>query len=136
MTLEQWTLLFLVAVFVAAEIRRIRMGTRGSIVGPADTAHPALSFVLTSVIVRLEDGREVTARMDCCTACLGKLAVGDEIRVIPSSKGWSVGLPWLTKCRSFSRHSASLRRKAARCDARPNLLSTRSSPHERAEETT
>jgi len=94
MTLEQITIAFLIAVFVAAEIYRMRRGMRGVIVGVSDSADTFGVLPVMSVRVRLNSGREVEASLNACTACLGRLQVGDEVRVADTRDGWTVDLPW------------------------------------------
>lgn len=94
MTLDHATLIFLVIVFVAAEIYRTRSGQPGVIVSVGTTSLGPLPLPLMQVGVRLDSGSEVSASLDCCTACLGRLNVGDEVRVFRSNEGYKVALPW------------------------------------------
>ncbi len=94
MTLDHATLIFLVLVFVAAEVYRTRRGQPGVIVSVGDTSFGPVPLPLVRVGVRLDTGNEVSASLDCCTACLGRLNVGDEIRVFRSNEGYKVALPW------------------------------------------
>jgi len=52
------------------------------------------------VRVRLQGGQEVTAGLNCCTACLGRLTVGDEVRVTDTADGYTADLPWLLRRKS------------------------------------
>jgi hypothetical protein len=88
-------LIFLVLVFVAAEIYRMRRGQPAVIVSVAENSFGPVPLPIMHVGVRLDDGAEVSASMDCCTACLGRLNIGDEIRVYSSREGYKVALPWL-----------------------------------------
>ncbi len=94
MNLEHATLIFLVAFFIAVEIWRIRRGQHGVIVALGDDADFPVPLPVTSVQVRLENGSHVKATMSCCTACLGRLQIGDQVKVSPSRDGWVVDLPW------------------------------------------
>ncbi|MCA1961090.1 MAG: hypothetical protein LDL33_09850 [Desulfomonile sp.] len=94
MSLEQATLGFLIAVFLAAEVYRFVRGTRGVIVGVDEPAMPLVALPITNVTVRLDDGRKVQARLDICTSCLGHLKTGDQVRVAETREGWVVDLPW------------------------------------------
>jgi len=94
MTLEQLTLGFLIAVFLAAEVYRFTRGTRGVIVTVDEPAMPFVALPITNVRVRLDDGREVQARLDACTSCMGHLKTGDQVRVAETREGWVVDLPW------------------------------------------
>jgi hypothetical protein len=108
MNIEQATVLFLVIVFAAAEIFRFMRGRRGVIVCEEDAGFPGIALPVTSVRVRLESGDEVTASMNCCTACLGRLKIGDEVRVSNSRDGYVVDLPWLSRRSCHSRASMSI----------------------------
>ncbi len=99
MNLEHVTLLFLVCVFVGAEIFRARRGLRGVIVSADDCCIGPMALPVMAVRVRLERGDEVTAKMNCCTACLGRLNVGDEVRVSDSRDGYVIDLPWFQRKR-------------------------------------
>lgn len=102
MTLEHLTLAFLLLFFAAAEIYRIVHGKRGVIVSVEDSSVSALVLPVTAVRVRLGDGREVSAQLNCCTACLGRLKVGDQVRVTNSRSGYVVELPWLNRSQCSS----------------------------------
>lgn len=106
MNWEYITLLFLVIIFAAAEIYRAIHGKRGVILALEDSPVATLLLPVTSVRVKLGDGSEVSARMNCCTACLGRLRVGDEVRVSDTRDGYVVELPWLTRSRCSSRGMA------------------------------
>lgn len=95
MTLELATVLFLVGVFLMAEIYRMKRQKRGLIVAMNDPGMPLVALPVVTVQVRLDDGSEVPAKLNCCTACLGRLTVGDEVRVCDTRDGWVVDLPWL-----------------------------------------
>ena len=96
MNLEYATTLILLAFFAAAEIYRFKRGLRGVIVSVSD---PGIPLPVTSVKVRLQAGDEVAAQLNCCTACLGQLKIGDQVRVAPSSDGYVVDLPWFRRSR-------------------------------------
>jgi hypothetical protein len=104
MTLEGITIAFVVAVFVLAEARRVLKGDRGIITGCCDTDIPMAASCSCTVTVRMSDGREVAAKLDGCTACMGRLSVGDEVRVSTTSDGHVVTLPWF-RSRPLSRKS-------------------------------
>lgn len=107
MSLEQGTLIFLVSLFVAAEVYRLVRGTRGIIVAVDDPGMLLVALPMTNVTVRLDDGREVPARVDVCTSCLGRLKTGDQVRVAHTKDGWVVALPWLNSARPAAcSHSA------------------------------
>ncbi len=42
---------------------------------------------MMSVKVRMKDGAEIDADLNSCTACMGRLKVGDEVRVSPPVMG-------------------------------------------------
>ena len=100
MSWDHITLVFLIVVFAAAEIYRLTHGMRGVIVAMEDSPVAALLMPVTTVRVRLGDGREVRAQLNCCTACLGRLGVGDQVRVSDSRSGYVVELPWFNRSRS------------------------------------
>lgn len=110
MNLEYATTLILFVLFVAAEIYRLKRGRPGVIVSMNDSEIP---LPVSTVTVRLRAGDVVTAQLNCCTACLGRLEVGDEVRVGASREGYVVDLPWfgrrqcadsgeMTKCQTRS----------------------------------
>jgi hypothetical protein len=101
MTLENATLIFLVLIFVAAEILRSVRSRPGVIVSVEEGYLGPVLLPLMKVNVRLERGDEVSASLNCCTLCLGHLKLGDEVRVSPSREGYVVDLPWFRsgKCR-------------------------------------
>ncbi|MBI5251555.1 MAG: hypothetical protein HY912_18855 [Desulfomonile tiedjei] len=96
MNIEQLTIIFLIAVFAAAEIYRATRGMRGSIIAVNDSGYGEL-LPVTSVKIRLDRGDLVDASLNCCTACLGKLRIGDEVRVCSSRDGYVVDLPWFRR---------------------------------------
>lgn len=97
MTLEQATLAFLIALFLAAEAYRIVRGARGVIVTVEDPTLLLVPLPTMNVRVRLDDGRVVLARLDACTSCMGHLKCGDQVRVARTREGWVVGLPWFNR---------------------------------------
>lgn len=106
MNWEYITLLFLMIIFAAAEIYRAAHGKRGVILDLEDSPVATLLLPVTNVRVKLEDGHEVSAQVNCCTACLGRLRVGDEVRVSDTRNGYVVELPWLNRSRCSSRKLA------------------------------
>jgi hypothetical protein len=100
MSLENATLVFLVLVFLAAEIHRALRSTRGVIVSVEEGSLGPVPLPIMKVGVRLDRGDEVSASLNCCTLCLGRLNIGDEVRVCPSREGYVVDLPWFRSRRS------------------------------------
>ncbi len=100
--IEYATVLFLVVVFVAAEVYRMRRAKTGRIVDFEDQGVALVALPMMKVQVRLDDGAIVQAHLNSCTACLGRLQIGDAVRVSPSRDGWVVDLPWVRgkKCSS------------------------------------
>lgn len=94
MTIEQVTVVFVIGVFVAAEIYRAKRGLKGVIVAVDSSSLGPVALPVMTVRVRLESGDEVTAGLNCCTACLGRLQVGDWVRVADSRDGYVIDLPW------------------------------------------
>lgn len=120
MDLEQATIIFLILVFVAAELYRCIRGRRGVIVSFHDLGPFSAILPVLAVSVRLQDGQEVTAQLNGCTACLGRLKVGDEIRISNSSDGYVVDLPWFRTSGTVHRRLSRLKpgeriRKSMRC---------------------
>jgi hypothetical protein len=101
-TLDHATLIFLVLVFVAAEVYRLRRGQPAVIVAVGDSSFGPLPLPVMQVDVRLSGGAQVSATLDCCTACLGRLKVGDEVRVYRAREGYKVALPWIRSGNSRS----------------------------------
>ncbi len=95
MTLEHITLLFLIILVGTAEIYRVKRGSRGVIVAVKESGLPAFVLPYMDVKVRLPNGNEITAQANCCTACLGQLKLGDEVRVFKGRDGYTVDLLWL-----------------------------------------
>jgi len=93
--IEYATVIFLIVVFVAAEIYRSTRGVRGVISSVRDVGIDPILLPVTPVNVRLESGDEITANVNCCTACLGRLKIGDQVRVCKSKEGYVVDLPWI-----------------------------------------
>lgn len=102
MNIEHLTIVFLIGIFVAAEIYRAARGTRGAIVALNDSGFGEFLPVM-SVKVRLDHGGVIDASLNCCTACLGRLRIGDEVRVSSSRDGYVVDLPWFRRghCRDL-----------------------------------
>jgi hypothetical protein len=94
MDIETITTIFLIAVFVSTEVFRIITGRKGTIVALKTDETPLLLFN-PNVVVRLRSGEEISAGVDCCTACLGKLKTGDRVKVVKSKNGYQVNLPWI-----------------------------------------
>ncbi|MEW6531753.1 MAG: hypothetical protein AB1473_13025 [Thermodesulfobacteriota bacterium] len=95
MSIEHATIFFLIAVFIIAEVYRIRRGRRGIIVSANGSHLAGVALPVFQVEVELRDGRRVNAAANCCTACLGQLKVGDEVVVTSSRDGYVVDLPWM-----------------------------------------
>jgi hypothetical protein len=100
MTLEYATTVFLVFVFIAAEVYRSVRGQRGVILSVEEGALAQILLPEVRVGVRLNDGRDVSATLNGCTLCLGRLKIGDQVRVSPSRDGYVVDLPWFRSGKS------------------------------------
>ncbi len=96
MTLEAITVLFLILLFLAAEIGRFMRGIRGRIVSVNETGFAQAILPVVRVRVKLNNGPEITAGLNGCAACLGRLKIGDEVRVCETSDGYTIDLPWFT----------------------------------------
>jgi hypothetical protein len=95
MSLEYITLLFLIFIFAAAEVYRIKRGCRGVITAVNDYGLPSIVLPAVQLRVRLTDGQHVTATATSCVACIGRLKIGDEVRVCRTKDGYAADLPWL-----------------------------------------
>jgi hypothetical protein len=102
MDIELITLAFLIVLFVTAEVYRSLKSSRGVIVSFEDSD---LGFLVSPVLtarVRLEDGAIVQATANSCAVCMGKMAVGTQVRVYCSSTGYVLDSPWFRKKSSGS----------------------------------
>ena len=95
MSLEYITLLFLIFVFTAAEAYRIKRGSRGVVTAINDYGLPSIILPAIQLRVRLTNGQYVTATATSCVACLGRLKIGDEVRVCRSKDGYTADLLWM-----------------------------------------
>lgn len=95
MDLETVTLVFLIMVFVSAEVYRSLRSSRGVIVAFEDSDLGFLVSPLLTARVKLNDGSVVLASVNSCTACLGRLAVGTQVRIYNSSSGYVLDTPWV-----------------------------------------
>ena len=94
MVVENLTLLFLVLVFVLAELWSAVRGLRGVMVGFCDDEIPMLRLADRRVQVRLKDGSLVSAKVSGCTACMNRLAVGDAVSLLRQGAELVVAVPW------------------------------------------
>ncbi len=90
------TTVLLVAVFLAAEVYRC-VGSRRGVILLLNVDETSASFHCSTALIRLDDGNEITAEVPPCTLCLGRLGVGEEVRVIRGGRGYSVDLPWFQR---------------------------------------
>lgn len=97
MTLEHATLLFLVVLFLAAEVFRTARGARGVLLSLNDPGHDIATVPVIKARVKLHDGTVIDAGLNFCTACIGQLKVGDEVRVTNSREGYILDLPWFQR---------------------------------------
>lgn len=95
MALEYATTLFLVGIFIMAEVYRLRRGRVGVLVGVKDSGLPLLGLPATEYAVRLDDGTVVAATASCCTACMGRFELGDRVKVAKNRDGYVIDLPWV-----------------------------------------
>ncbi|MEW6348852.1 MAG: hypothetical protein AB1646_07290 [Thermodesulfobacteriota bacterium] len=95
MSADHATLLFLIVLFVSAEVYRLSRGMSGKVVSVVDTGLPGLGLPVTKVEVLLNRGDRVVADLSCCTACFCRLQVGDQVQVRHSNDGYVVELSWL-----------------------------------------
>lgn len=97
MDLEFLTTVLLVLVFIAAELYRVFWSQRGVILSLKERDAGVLFTAGATACIRLADGNEITLDIPPCTLCLGRLCVGEEVRVTRSKSGYSVDLPWSRK---------------------------------------
>lgn len=97
MDIETITLIFLVILFLTAEGYRALRSSRGIIVSFEDSDLGFLVSPELTAKIRLEDGAIVQASVNGCTACMGNLIVGSQVRVYESSNGYVVDTPWFRK---------------------------------------
>lgn len=97
MDLETVTLIFLIVVFLAAETYRARRSSRGIIVGFEDSDLGLLVSPVLTARVKLDDGSVIQAELNSCTACMGRLSVGTQVRIYNSSNGYVVDTPWFQR---------------------------------------
>jgi len=93
-SLEYATLIFLVAVFVAAEGYRILRGRRGVVLSVDSGKMGESALVGLRALILMENGAEIMADIPACTVCIGRLSVGTEVRVTSSDRGYLVDIPW------------------------------------------
>jgi hypothetical protein len=96
MTIDQLTVIFLIMVFVSAEVFRSFRGKRG-IIDSFEDGGLGSGMLAMNVKVTLNTGEKVSADLNCCTACMGRLGIGDEVRVSPTRNGYVVDLPWFRR---------------------------------------
>ncbi|MFH0960018.1 MAG: hypothetical protein V1897_15100 [Pseudomonadota bacterium] len=95
MDIEQITLLFLIAIFALAEIYRARRSVRGVVISLEDSGPLNFLGEVRTVVVRLSSGKNVEAKMTSCTACLGNIELGSEVKIYRSSEGYQVDPIWV-----------------------------------------
>lgn len=94
MNLENLTLIFLIAVFLAAEIYRTRRSVRGIVTFIEDFGPQNFLGEIRTATVKLYSGQEVSAKLTSCSACIGKIGIGSEVKVFKSSEGYMVDPVW------------------------------------------
>ncbi len=102
MNIELVTTIFLVSVFICAEFYRIYRGKAGTVVAYIE-GYPGTELLITKVRIELAGGETVTADLNACTACLGRIGIGTEVRVTESREGYAVHLPWFRTGRCSGR---------------------------------
>jgi len=94
MNVENITLLFLIALFILAEIYRARRSIRGVIVSVEDSGPQNFLGEIRTAVVRLRSGEEVTAKLTHCAACIAKIQLDSEVKVFNSLDGYIVDPVW------------------------------------------
>jgi hypothetical protein len=97
MTLEHATLFFLVIVFLAAEVFRVARGKRGILLSLNEQGYDSVMVSVIKARIGMHDGNVIEADINSCTACIGRLKVGDEVRVTDSGQGFVADLPWFRR---------------------------------------
>ena len=95
MDIEQITLLFLIAIFALAEIYRARRSVRGIVISLEEPGPFNFFGEFRTAVVRLSSGRKVEAKMTSCTACLGKIELGSEVKIYSASDGYQIDPVWI-----------------------------------------
>ncbi|MDP8256294.1 MAG: hypothetical protein P9M14_11135 [Candidatus Alcyoniella australis] len=85
----------LLALWLAAELYRMRAGSEATVLGAVNGDDPAYAIIGCRVRLRLdaeagEQPQEIEADALDCETCAGCLMPGDRVRVIRSSRGWHV----------------------------------------------
>jgi len=111
-SLESLTALFLVGLFLYAEIQQWIGRKKGVIVGVVGSPLPLADLLGSEVRVRMHGGELVTAVVPACTQCMGRLQVGDEVDMVRTRDGYVVKLPF--GVRRLSRGSEGLLRQHMR----------------------
>jgi len=94
MDIEQITLLFLIAIFALAEIYRARRSVRGIVISLEEPGPFNFFGEFRTAVVRLSSGKKVEAKMTSCTACLGKIELGSEVKIYSASDGYQIDPVW------------------------------------------
>lgn len=95
MDLEQFSVLFVIFFFIAAEIRRILIGRSGVIEEFLDSGPMAAFLPVLQVRVRMANGASILCKLNGCSACIGRLEKGDRVRVVKTKDGHCLDLPWI-----------------------------------------
>ncbi len=96
-TLFLLTSVLLLAGWLLLELVLRRRVLRGTILEAVPAPVPLAGLLATDFAVRLDDGREVTARASGCVQCLAQLARGSRVALLPSRDGYVITLPWLRR---------------------------------------
>ena len=91
------TTVVLLVGWLALELLLWRKVIRGTVVGERSGQAPLAGLIASDVVVRLDDGREVTARASGCVRCQGGLAPGCQVSLLRQREGYVVALPWLRR---------------------------------------
>lgn len=106
MNIEHITLLFLITVFVLAEIYRARRSVRGVVVSFEDTGPLNFFGEVRTVVVKLSSGELIQARMSSCAQCLGKIEPGSEVRIFDSSEGFQIDPVWIRSSKNCAQKNS------------------------------
>jgi hypothetical protein len=89
------TAVFLFAGWLALEIALHRRVLRGTVVGIRAPRLPLAELIVSDLIVRLDDGREVDAQASGCVQCQARFAAGSRVALLRRGDGYIVTVPWL-----------------------------------------
>ena len=91
-----FTTLFLILVFLAAEIASHAGKVKGRIIRFAREEMHVPGLTGCRILVEKENGERVWAEASGCVACQGNFKIGDEIKLVSTSGGYKVMIPFFS----------------------------------------